>query len=189
MSILELFVLTMIEQGFETPYDLHRNAALSLGATSPVLKRLSKAKLIVMEKESTPSNRPRHRYSLTTLGKNTLRLARKEPLLTGRAKDTDTILRAVVLAILSHEPDNARNVLLESAAARSVLANVRKLDSLAAPSQLQAFNNFHSLKAYVETLRYSAEAKAFRELANFLKTPRKSKGPAPRRRSNASTKG
>jgi DNA-binding PadR family transcriptional regulator len=189
MSILELFVLAMIQRGFTTPYELYRNAGLSLGATNPVLKRLSKAKLIIMEKESTPSNRPRHRYSLTTLGKNTLRLARKEPLQTGSAKDTDTILRAVVLATLSHQPGKARTVLLESAAARSVLAEFRKLDSLAAPSQLQAFNNFHSLKAYVETSRYSAEAKAFRQLASFLKTPRKSKGPAPRPRSNASTKG
>jgi DNA-binding PadR family transcriptional regulator len=189
MSTLELFILAMIERGFETPYELHRNAGLSLGATNPALKRLNKARLIAMEKESTESNRPRHRYALTSAGRNALQLARKQPSQTATGKDLDTTLRSVVLAILFSKPEKARDILLQSAATRSSLAAVRKLDSSSAKGQLQTFNSMDPLKAFVESSRCSAEAKAFRELAAFLKTPRKSKGPAPRRRSNASTKG
>jgi DNA-binding PadR family transcriptional regulator len=189
MSILELFILAMIEQGFETPYALHRRAGISLGATNPALKRLSEAKLIVMAAESTASNRPRHRYSLTSAGKKALDLARKRQSQAVKTIDVDETLRSAVLALIFRKPEEARNILLQSATARFSLASARKLDSSSAKMQLKGFNCMDPLKAFVEGFRYEAEAEAFRTLATFLKSGSISKRLAARRRARGGTKG
>jgi DNA-binding PadR family transcriptional regulator len=189
MSVLDLYILAMIEQGFETPYALHRNAKISLGASNPALKRLRKARLIVMEAESTSSNRPRHHYLLTSAGKRALDVAAKQSFETGTVVDVDAALRAVVLAVMFNKPEKARDILLEGAAARFSLAATRRLESKMAAVQLKSFGEMGPLKAFIETFRYAAEAQAFRELARSLKSAPKPKRPVPRRKTVASTKG
>ncbi|MCU1285658.1 MAG: hypothetical protein JWO13_2008 [Acidobacteriales bacterium] len=189
MSVLDLFILAMIEHGFETPYALHRSAGISLGATNPALKRLSQAKLIVMDAESTASNRPRHRYSLTSAGKKALGLARKQQSQTSDSSDVDATLRSVVLAVIFIKPEEARDILLRSAASRASLAAARKLSSSSARVQLKKFDCMDPLKAFVEGFRYEAEVKAFRELATFLKSDRISKRLASGPRASGGTKG
>src|ERR1700733_14201594 len=42
-SVLDLFILSLLDRGLETPYDLNRQGGLSLGSTVPALRRLESA--------------------------------------------------------------------------------------------------------------------------------------------------
>lgn len=68
LSTLGLFILSCFDRGLETPYDLQRRAGLSLGATTPALKRLLKAGLLKKTEARTATKRPRHEYELTASG-------------------------------------------------------------------------------------------------------------------------
>ena len=46
LSVLDLFVLSLFDRGLETPYDLQRQAGVSLGSSVPALRRLEAAGLI-----------------------------------------------------------------------------------------------------------------------------------------------
>jgi hypothetical protein len=50
---LELFVLTLIEDGVSTPYEPQQAARLSLGATIPALRRLLEGGLVLLGKAGT----------------------------------------------------------------------------------------------------------------------------------------
>src|SRR5579871_2443854 len=80
-SVLDVFILSMLDRGCETPYDLHRHGNLSLGAISPSLSRLLKEKLATRVEEVNATRRPRHRYALTRSGKQKARLGWKQILL------------------------------------------------------------------------------------------------------------
>lgn len=99
-SSLELFILSCIDRGLETPYDLQRQAGLSLGATNPALKRLIKAGLLKRSTGKSPTRRPRHQYILTPDGRILARNGWKEFLKDpGSPPDIDSILRILDLAI------------------------------------------------------------------------------------------
>ncbi len=68
ISILDLYILSLLERGLETPYDLHRQGGISLGASTPALKRLAEGKLIRRLTGETANKRRSHRYSLTEVG-------------------------------------------------------------------------------------------------------------------------
>ncbi len=97
-SVLEFFILSQLDRGLQTPYDLLQEG-LSLGSTIPALRRLEKAGLV--RKKAAPagsSRRPRHGYELSTAGR---KLARSGwiPLLKDRAPaDIEAVLRLVDLA-------------------------------------------------------------------------------------------
>ncbi len=68
-AILDLYILAKLDKGLRTPYDLQRNAGLSLGAIVPALRRLLNQKLVTRAEGMTSSKRPRHSYELTKAGK------------------------------------------------------------------------------------------------------------------------
>jgi DNA-binding PadR family transcriptional regulator len=94
LSVLDLYILSMIDRGCQTPYHLHREGGLSLGASSPALARLLKAKLVARLEEENANRRPRHQYTLTAQGR---RMARTgwQPYLSGARppNDLDSVLR------------------------------------------------------------------------------------------------
>jgi DNA-binding PadR family transcriptional regulator len=97
-SILEVFILSMFDRGFETPYDLQRRGGLSLGSVVPALRRLEKTGLVRKMAPEGTSKRPRHGYRLTSAGR---KLARSGwiSLLKGRPPtDLDALLRLADLA-------------------------------------------------------------------------------------------
>ena len=69
-SVLDLFILSLLDRGLETPYDLQRQGGLSLGSTVPALRRLAAAGLIRKREASEASKRPRHSYQLYAAGRN-----------------------------------------------------------------------------------------------------------------------
>ena len=76
-SILDSYILSLLERGLETPYELQRQGGLSLGASTPALRRLLKAKLVTRDEKASATNRPRHVYKVTRSGGETARLAWK----------------------------------------------------------------------------------------------------------------
>ncbi len=100
LPVLDLFVLSLLDRGLETPYDLQKRAGLSLGATTPSLRRLLDAKLVTRSKDSGPGKRPRHAYELTARGKEEARQGWKLYLSPEHLpNDLDSILRIIDLAI------------------------------------------------------------------------------------------
>ena len=134
-SILDIFVLALLDRGLETPYDLQRQGGLSLGASTPALRRLLKAKLVTLDEKASATNRPRHAYKVTRSGSETARLA-WVPFLGAEnlPPDLDSVLRIIDLAAhyradkkkiaaFATRAANQRHVLAEQAAsARAYIA-------------------------------------------------------------------
>src|ERR1035441_2088409 len=69
LSPLQIQLLVFVKLGLATPYDLITQAGLSVGLTSPALKRLEEAGLLA----STPGSRRSMRYALTEKGEKQLK--------------------------------------------------------------------------------------------------------------------
>jgi DNA-binding PadR family transcriptional regulator len=97
-SILDLFVLSLFDRGLETPYDLQRQAGVSLGSSVPALRRLEAAGFIKKRKIVAPSKRPRHSYQLSTAGRKLARSGWIVLLKDQPPSDVDAVLRLADLA-------------------------------------------------------------------------------------------
>ena len=167
---LELFVLAMVQQGLETPYDLKAKAGLSLGSTIPLLARLTKAGLL---KASDPDRRNSRKYFVTREGASTLRHGWKEMLKTA-STDTDSALRIAYLAWHSAARDEAPIFLRKSADALAGLVGTRKSEAARlrrALSQLAPGpNGYRWFRMEIESDRLAAEASGLRRIAKRLET-------------------
>jgi DNA-binding MarR family transcriptional regulator len=98
LSPLQIQLLVFVKLGLATPYDLITQAGLSVGLTSPALKRLEEAGLLA----STPGSRRSMRYALTEKGEKQLKGALETggPLswLIERSGTFDSVPRAAILA-------------------------------------------------------------------------------------------
>jgi len=97
-SVLDLFILSVLDRGLETPYDLNRQGGLSLGSTVPALKRLETAGLVRKKAAVGSSKRPRHWFQRSAAGR---KLARGGwiPLLKDQPpSDFDAVLRLADMA-------------------------------------------------------------------------------------------
>jgi DNA-binding PadR family transcriptional regulator len=98
-SVLDLYILAMLDRGLQTPYELQKDAALSLGATIPALRRLVKEKLVTRAAGLTSTKRPKHSYKVTKAGKQKVETGWEEYLKEGRAPtDLDALLRLIDVA-------------------------------------------------------------------------------------------
>jgi DNA-binding PadR family transcriptional regulator len=124
LNPLQTFLLVLVEFGLTTPYDLLSRAGLGPGLTSPSLKRLERAGLLV----STPGPRNRLRYGVTEMGAYLLResLRPDEPNYwkAGKADVFESLPRGIILAWLHSGADEARRGI--SRAAENLLAVARK---------------------------------------------------------------
>lgn len=93
-SLLDLYVLSLLDRGVDTPYALQRDGGLSLGASTPALRRLAEARVVKRTEERGATNRPRHIYTLTASGRELARKGWREYFHAGRPpSDLDGILR------------------------------------------------------------------------------------------------
>lgn len=76
LSILDLLVLSFIDRGLKTTYDLQSLASVSVGMGKPVLDRLENAGAIKPASET--GNRGSRPYTITNKGRETLRAAVEE---------------------------------------------------------------------------------------------------------------
>lgn len=97
VSVLDLFVLSMVERGATTPYLLQRDAELSQGTTVPALRRLLQMNALV--KTESSEGRKRHDYALTTSGQKLARTGWKVYFSSAPPRDADELVRIVDMAL------------------------------------------------------------------------------------------
>ena len=136
-SVLDLYILSLLDRGLQTPYDLHSKGGLSLGSTLPALQRLEEAGLVRKKAPSGSSKRPRHWFQLSASGRKLARGGWIHLLKAQPPSDFDAVLRLVDIAQNYKAKSIDIAVFLEAAAsdrrppARSgTSALSEKLDSL-----------------------------------------------------------
>jgi DNA-binding PadR family transcriptional regulator len=176
MTVLELFILSQLDRGLETPYDLLHRAGISLGSSVPALRRQIEAGLIKREKEAPDSRRPRHVYKLTTAGKKQARTGwqqylNQQPV----SADLDEILRVCDVANHNaHDHTNISAFLDRAARDRSVLARQAQL---LFDRRTGLPLDYISTRARCDAERFESEGTVLSQLSVAIK-----KSSAPRRR-------
>ena len=173
--ILDIYLLSLLDRGIETPYSLQREGGLSLGASTPSLRRLSAARLIKREDEKSSTNRPRHVYRLTAAGREIARAGWRELLHANRISgDLDEILRVVEMA--GHYGAAAKEIadfIQLAADQRNALA----MQSAAVVTKPSMPMSYGKMRSRCHAARLQAEAKVLARLATEIA---KSHGKKPR---------
>lgn len=108
LNPLQTFLMVLVEFGLTTPYDLLSQAGLGPGLTSPSLKRLERAGLLV----STPGPRNRLRYTITAKGTYVLRESLRPDAANywkaGQSDIFESLPRGIILAWLHAGVEEAR---------------------------------------------------------------------------------
>jgi DNA-binding PadR family transcriptional regulator len=161
IPVLDAFILSLLDRGAESSYDLHRLAGVSLGASTPSLLRLAKQKLVVREKSPSSGKRTRYAFRLTAAGAKTARTAWKEQLCNDRRTfDIDSTLRIADMAFHYGAPRKALMSFLR-------LAGTERL-KLAEDAATAAKNKCKSTKFSYPALRARCEAQRLRAEAEVL---------------------
>ena len=164
-SVLDLFVLSLLDRGLETPYDLHRRGRLSLGSTVPALRRLETAGLVRKKAPVGSSKRPRHWFQLSAAGR---KLARGEwiPLLKDRPpSDFDAVLRLADMA-QHYRARPADIVTFLEAAASERRSSARS--GVSEPHEMRDSLGLVATREAWDVARLKAEVKFFEGLAKSL---------------------
>jgi DNA-binding PadR family transcriptional regulator len=168
ISILDVFILSLLDRGLETPYDLQRQGGLSLGASSPALQRLLKANLVKRDEGASATNRPRHLYQLTAIGKREVRAAWEPFLVDDPPPDIDSILRiADMAAHYRAQKPKIRSFLKRASEKRSQLAQHAGVSSMA--TKLGGRISYTVMRAHCDAARLHAEADTLVKLARIFR--------------------
>jgi len=168
MTVLDHFILSQLDRGLETSYDLMRRAGVSLGASVHALRRLSAAGFIKKEEGTPASNRPRHIYKLTAEGKKQARTGWKQ-YLEGKSNliGLDEILRVCDMAAHCNYNHASLAAFLDGAARdRSVLARQAEIGI---GMQSAVSLDYITIRAKCEAGRLTSEETVLSQLASAIK--------------------
>jgi DNA-binding PadR family transcriptional regulator len=169
LSALDLFVLSMLDRGCQTPYDLQRQAGLSLGGTVPALRRLIKAGLLTRVDDETGTKRPRHHYRLTAPGKEKAQKGWKEHLSGAKIPaDLDSILRLADLAAHYRAPKIQIATFLQQAA-RTRRQMADEAGVALSHRQRGTASSYVTFRLSLDADRFTAEANVLAKLATGFK--------------------
>jgi DNA-binding PadR family transcriptional regulator len=164
-SVLDLFILSLLERGLQTPYDLHQQGGLSLGSTVPALRRLETEGLVRKKAPVGSSKRPRHWFQLTVAGRK-LALSGWIPLLKASPpEDFDAVLRLADIA--QHRRAQSADVLAFLQKAVSMRRLSARSITSAPHEKSEAFELVAICEAW-DAARLRAEAKFLEELMKSL---------------------
>ena len=117
-SVLDMYILNLIAGHVETAYELQVAGKISLGSSSPALKRLQASGAIV-SKRSPPGKKHRQPFELTQLGRERLKASRASLLFTEPPSDIDSILRILdICDMQGHSPSSSKNFVKQAATDR-----------------------------------------------------------------------
>jgi DNA-binding PadR family transcriptional regulator len=170
-SDLDLFILALVRSGLATAYDLKSKAGLSVGSTTPVLRRLKKAGLI---SGSKPGARGSRKFEVTPVGIKTLDSGWRSAI--SVPSDFDSTLRAIYLAWLFGDSRIVSKVIEKSVSAQEQLALVRAAEAAQlkrADATIVTGKSFRWLRAVCSAAELRARANVLRDIAKIL--PKKSK--------------
>lgn len=166
LPVLDLYILSLLDRGVSSLYDLQKTGGLSLGASTPALKRLQKAKLVTKGEEHRAGRRVRYDFSLTPTGQQEAKKGWRlwvEPQ--NFPFDIDAILRVVDMAMCYRYPSGELRRLLLAAAEIRASDRGRKGHRGSASS---AIGIYQRLRQRYEQAVLIAEVKALREIAAQL---------------------
>jgi DNA-binding PadR family transcriptional regulator len=165
---LDLFVLSLVQAGLGTTYDLKSKAGLSVGSTSPIFARLEAAGLIEAPKAGVRGTR---RFSITKAGGRHLAAEWKQ-LLNRQPTDVDEILRITYLAWAMDSPEIASRFVETAAAGLEAFAATRRAEA----NQLQRSLTvqvggpaYRWLRTATEAARLQAQSEALKLLGKEIK--------------------
>ena len=178
-SVLDLFILSALDRGCVTPYDLQRVAGISLGGSLPALRRLLKSKMVAKSQSKTGTNRPRHHYRLTTSGKVAAETAwwpyiNQEFDLPG---DLDSVLRLTDMAV--HYGADKRKIssfLKLAAKQRRALAAQAELKISQAGKRDPQQLSYSAMRLRCDASRLRAEAETLVAIAESIVESKESPG-------------
>jgi DNA-binding PadR family transcriptional regulator len=181
ISVLDVFVLSLLDRGLETPYDLQRQGGLSLGASTPALRRLVKANFVKRTEGESATNRPRHQYQLTATGKREARAAWKPFVDSDNPpSDLDSLLRVVDMAAhYQADKQKIRAFLKRAADGKSLLAQQAGLSSKATRSGDRVL--YQGMRVRCDAARLLAEAKTLLQIAGLFRPTGEVEGQQPLR--------
>ncbi len=179
-ALLDIYVLSLLDRGINTPYALQRQGGLSLGASTPSLRRLIQSGMVKRKQEQGMTNRPRHVYTLAPSGREVARSGWREYFESGRLpSDLDAVLRLCDIA-LHYGATHARvSALLKNAAQRRATLASR---AAAMPDEDNRLM-YLPLRSRCDVARLKAEAEALGKLASEM-AGKRSRPLGPGRRSN-----
>ena len=162
-SSLELLLLSLVRDGFATPYELKAHADISLGSTVPALARLAEDGLI---RASEPQSRRSRRYSVTSKGAKILDSEWREQLKSG-VSDVESALRIAYLALLNRDTEHCAQFLERSSNRLCGLATMAEAEATRFAQHSEGTNNetLRWLRARVAVRRLESEANELRALA------------------------
>lgn len=166
-SNLELFVLALVQRGLGTPYDFRLKAGLSVGSTSPALKRLEDDGLIT---GSDPGARGSRRFTVTAKGGRVLN-QEWESHLNNHLTDLDSIVRIAYLAWEFQGRNAAAKYLQESSTALYGLVASRKAEAerlSPAVTEPPVAETFLWLRTSGEAMRLEVDATLLKDLAEQI---------------------
>ena len=168
-SLLNIYVLSLLDRGIDTPYAMQRQGGLSLGASTPSLRRLTEARLVKRKAEVGMTNRPRHVYTLTASGRELARNGWREYFQSGRLpSDLDSLLRlSDIAAHYGARPAEVARLLGTASGRRATLAR----RAAAAPEEGNG-RMYLSIRARCEAARLKAEAEVLRQVAAEMSAAR-----------------
>ena len=176
-GLLDIYVLSLLDRGLETPYQLQREGGLSLGASTPSLRRLSQARLVRRQEDKGSTNRPRHVYMLTTTGRDLAKTGWREHLYASRIpNDLDALLRLAEMAIYYGATSKEVVELLSRASEDRASLSKR---AAATRSSGQALS-YQQMRSICDEARWRGEAQALTKLAASVVEP-----PARKKRKSA----
>lgn len=123
-SLLDAYILSLFDRGFETAYDLQTHGGISLGSSVPALKRMESSGLIERKASANNGKRSRYAFSLTEEGRQIVQRCWASLLATPPPGDLDSVLRTVdILKTYRVAPRHIAKYLSQASANRAKLAS------------------------------------------------------------------
>jgi DNA-binding PadR family transcriptional regulator len=165
-SVLDLFILSLFDRGHETAYDLQCHAGVSLGSSTPVLKRLKASGFVKQAAQAGSSKRLRHKFELTAAGRKLAHSGWVLLLKDRPPSDLDSILRLVDVARHYQAKAGGIATFLEAAASDRRLAGT---SGRAGPGKTRDAVGIMATREGWSASRLDAEAKFLASLAKSLR--------------------
>jgi DNA-binding PadR family transcriptional regulator len=186
-SVLDIFILSLLDRGLETPYDLQRQGGLSLGSTVPALRRLETSGFIKKKTSGDRSSkRPRHCYQLKKTGLALAQNGWKIHIKAPDQHDLESILRVFDMAQHYRAKNSDIIEFLKAVALQRMTPANLRLASSSIPhlekEHMDRVKAWSAAKRKAEIRFLSELSRSFRRLPHNLRRDGSQRPPQPEKR-------
>jgi len=168
-STLDVFVLALVAEGTDTLYALKREAGLSVGATTPAIRRLARAGRL--KRAGADNTRGRQPLAITDKGRRWVKTNSTELIRAGirqPPKDLESVVRLAVLAMTTGHRAMVAPLLQAALAAHYPAKSPKR--GTRSPIRTAA-GTYHSVLAEWQRRVDLVKAKFLKDLAKLLLRP------------------